>query len=153
MAAARRALFLLAVVLGSLVAVHPVLGGVGESDGRPAVGRSGTGPLLDLSALAVGDAATSSMTVANTGTGAGVFLLGGSTTGSRTLARHLRLVVSSGDRPLYRGSLAGLDSVRLGVLAPGEARTYSLRVELASGSDRLQGLQAAADFSISAVGA
>jgi hypothetical protein len=149
-AAARRVLFPIVLVVAALVAVHPVLGGVGQTTGGPAVGRSGTG--LDLAALAVGDSATSHLTVANTGAASGTFVLGASPTGSGAVAGHLRVTVSCGSRTLYRGSLAGLAGTRLGVLAPGQARTYVVRVELASGGNELQGLRTNADLTVSAIG-
>src|SRR5215210_2622896 len=153
MAAARRVLFLLALVLAGLVAVHPGLGGVGETNGRPAVSRSGTGPLFDLPALAVGSSSTRTVTVTNSGTAAGVFVFGGTSRGSKPLAASLLVTVSSRGKTLYRDSLARLGTVRLGVLAPGESRAYSFRLELARGQNPLQSAAAAADFSISAAAA
>lgn len=152
MAAARPALFLLAVVVAALVAVHPVLGGVGVTEGRPAVGRTGTGPLFDLARLAPGREGTSSLTVTNVGTGSGTFVLGAFTSGSPALARRLVLVVTDRDRELYHGSLAGLDAVRLALLAPGQRRTFELRAELGRGGNALQGTTLGVDFLVTVAG-
>ncbi len=153
MTAARRLSLPLAVLVAALAAVHPVLGGVGGGEGAPAVARSGSGPLLDVSALAPGRAEEGSVTVANVGAAPGTFVLQASESGSRVLAESLRLVVTSGERVLYAGTLAGFADVPLGVLAPGEEQVVGTRVALspAAGND-LQGLSAVVDLRITALG-
>ncbi|MGH3093999.1 MAG: hypothetical protein ACRDOP_11050 [Gaiellaceae bacterium] len=153
MTAARRLLLPLAVLVAALVAVHPVLGGIGGAAGAPAVGRSASGPLLDVSALAPGRPVESSVTVANVGTAPGTFVLQATGSGSRPLVEALRLEVASGGRVLYEGTLAGFEDVPLGVLAPGEEQVVDTRValSLAAGND-LQGLSAGVDLRVAALG-
>ncbi|MGH3094026.1 MAG: hypothetical protein ACRDOG_17095 [Gaiellaceae bacterium] len=152
MTAARRLILPLAVLVAALVAVHPVLGGIGP-DGAPAVGRPASGPLLDVSALAPGRAVESSITLANVGTAPGTFVLQATGSGSRPLAEALRLEVASGGRVLYEGTLAGFEDVPLGILAPGEEQVVDTRVALspAAGND-LQGLSAGVDLRVAALG-
>ena len=153
MTAARRLLLPLAVLVGALVAVHPVLGGIGGGVGAPAVGHSASGPLLDVSTLAPGRAVERSVTVANVGTAPGTFVLQAARSGSRPLAEALRLEVTSGGRVLYEGTLASFEDVQLGVLTPGEERVVDTRVALspAAGND-LQGLSADVDLRVAALG-
>jgi hypothetical protein len=152
MTAARRLLLPLAVLVAALVAVHPVLGGIGGAEGAPAVGRSAPGPLVDASALAPGRAVESSVTLANVGTAPGTFVLQAAGSGSRQLAEALRLEVTSGGRVLYAGTLAGFEDLPLGVLAPGEEQVVDTRVALspAAGND-LQGLSAGVDLRVAAL--
>ena len=153
MTAARRFLLPLAVLVAALVAVHPVLGGIGGDEGVPAVARAASGPLVDLSALAPGRAVESSVTVANVGTAPGTFVLQAAGSGSRPLAEALRLEVTSGGRVLYEGTLAAFEDVPLGVLAAGEEQEVDTRVALsaAAGND-LQGLSAGVELRVAALG-
>jgi hypothetical protein len=153
MTAARRFLLPLAVLVAALVAVHPVLGGIGRSEGAPAVGRSASGSLLDVSAFAPGRAVAGSVAVANVGTAPGTFVLQATGSGSRPLAEALRLEVTSGGRVLYEGTLAGFERVPLGVLAPGEEQSVETRVALSpTAGNGLQGLSAGVDLRVAALG-
>ena len=153
MNAARRLLLPLAVLVAALVAVHPVLGGIGGAEGAPAVGRSASGPLVDASALAPGRVVESSVTVANVGTATGTFVLQAAGSGSRPLAETLRLKVTSGGRVLYEGTLASFEDVPLGVLAPGEEQVVDTRVALApAAGNHLQGLSAGVDLRVAVLG-
>lgn len=153
MAAARRLILPVAVLVAALVAVNPVAGGIGGDDGAPAVGGPGAGPLLDVSELAPGRAVQDSFTVANVGTAPGTFVLQASESGNRLLAERLRLVVASGDRDLYAGMLTRFEGVPLGVLAPGEEQPVRVRIALpASSGNDLQGLSAGLELRVAAVG-
>lgn len=137
----------------ALVAVHPVLGGIGAGEGAPAVGRSGSGPLLDVSELAPGRAVERSVTVANVGTAPGTFVLEASESGSRLLGESLRLVVRSGGRALYSGTLAGFQNVPLGRLAPGEEQVVRTHVALSpAAGNELQGLSADMELRVVVLG-
>jgi hypothetical protein len=152
MTAARRLILPLVVLVAALVAVHPVPGGT-DRDGTPAVGRSASGPLLDVAGLAPGRAVESSVTVVNVGTAPGTFVLQAAGSGSRLLAEGLRLEVTSGGRVLYSGRLAGFESVPLGALAPAEQQVLDTHVALsAEAGNDLQGLSASVDLSVAVLG-
>lgn len=122
----------------------------GLRSGSPAVSVSARGPLFTFPALVPGSTATRSVIVSNSGDGAGVFVLSAATGGDRMLLQHLRVKVSHGGATVYTGSLASLDSVRLGTLAPGARARLSLRIALPAGGNELQGLSASADFGLAA---
>jgi spore coat-associated protein N len=120
--------------------------------------RSGSGAIFSASAMKIGDNATGSVTITNTGTIAGAFTLQGSSTGSATLANQLNLAiykdVDSGT-PLYTGSLANF-SQAIGTFTAGSAHTFYFHVSLPStgtdaGDNFLQGLSADETFTWTAV--
>ena len=122
--------------------------------------RSGSGAILSASAMKIGDAASGSITITNTGNLAGVYSLSGSTTGSSALAGQLQLkIYADADNtgtPVYSGVLSGLSSVSLGTFAAsGDAHTYYFHVSLPTtgtdaGDNAFQGLAASATFAWSA---
>jgi len=122
--------------------------------------RSGAGAILTASAMKIGDSATGSVTITNTGNLAGVYSLSGSTTGSSALAGQLQLkIYADADNtgtPVYTGALSGLSSVSLGTFAAnGDAHTYYFHVSLPTtgtdaGDNVFQGLAASATFTWSA---
>jgi predicted ribosomally synthesized peptide with SipW-like signal peptide len=133
--------------------------------GTLSMSRSGSGAVLAASALKIGQESTGSVTISNTGSLAGIYSLGGSTTGSSALAGALKLVVyketdNDTTSKLYDGALSGLSSVSLGTFAPagasGDAHTFYFHVSLPStgsdaGDNLLQGTTASASFTWSAV--
>ncbi len=139
----------------ALVAVHPVLGGIGGSDGRVAVARNGSGPVFDLASLAPGQKASESVRIANAGSAPGTFVLSAAMSGDAKLASSLVLTVADETGHVaYRGPLAGLADETLGTLVPAEAHTYKLSVVLpGTAGNELQGLSAGASFTWSAVSA
>ena len=122
--------------------------------------RSGSGAILTASAMKIGDSASGSVTITNTGNLAGVYTLGGSTTGSSALAGQLLLkIYADADNtgtPAYSGALSGLSSLSLGTFAAsGDAHTYYFHVSLPTtgtdaGDNAFQGLAASATFAWSA---
>lgn len=155
MSCGRRVLFSLLILSVALVAVQPVLGGIGGSDGSVAVGRVGSGPVFDLGNLAPGHNASESVRIANTGSAPGTFVLSAAVSGDSKLASSLVLTVADDTgRIAYRGPLARLAGEKLGTFAPAEAHTYKLSVALPStAGNELQGLSAGASFTWSAVSA
>ena len=123
--------------------------------GSLAMSRSGSGAIFSLSSMKIGDTASGSITITNTGTLAGAYTLAGSTSGSAPLAGQLQLTIykdADGGTPVYNGTLAGLSSASLGTFAAnGDAHTFYFHVSLPSaGSDTadnaFQGLSANASF-------
>jgi len=150
----------------ALAAVPTVLGAVRGARaedvpfgaGMPAATRiAGTGPALSASALRIGSTVKGSMTIRNTGDGAGRFDLQARIAGSRAFAKHLMLTVSRGDGAvLYAGPLTGLGALNVGRLEPGGQLSLDVQVTLRStgtraGDNLLQGRSASADFSWSAL--
>jgi hypothetical protein len=128
--------------------------------GTLSVHRSSTGPVFSLDRLSIGDTRTGAVTITNSGSLAGFYMLSGSLGDAEKLLRQLRLtIVDSGPRgsvTVYAGSLASLRPLELGRFGPGEARTFSFRLTFPStgsdmGDNALQGLAASANFSWSAV--
>src|SRR5437762_3080544 len=105
------------------------------ASGTLSMTRSGSGAIFNASAMKIGDSATGSVTITNTGNLAGVYSLAGSTTGSSALAGQLQLkIYADADNtgtPVYSGALSGLSSVSLGTFAAsGDAHTYYFHVSL-----------------------
>src|SRR5881628_1542882 len=63
------------------------------ASGSLTMSRSGSGAIFNASAMKIGDTATGSVTITNTGTLAGAYSLAGSTSGSSVLANQLNLKV------------------------------------------------------------
>ena len=123
--------------------------------GSLAMSRSGSGAIFSLSSMKIGDTASGSITITNTGTLAGAYTLAGTASGSAALAGQLHLTIykdSDGGTAVYDGTLAGFSSASLGTFAAnGDAHTFYFHVSLPSaGSDTadnlLQGLSASASF-------
>jgi len=131
------------------------------STGTLTMSRSGSGAIFSSSAMKMGDTATGSVTITNTGSLAGVYTLAGSSSGSAVLADQLHVVIykdNDGDSPskIYDGSLSSLGSVALGTFAATNgAHTYSFHIDLPStgtdaGDNAFQGLTATESFTWSA---
>jgi hypothetical protein len=123
--------------------------------------RSGSGAIFSASAMKIGDSATGSITISNTGNLAGAYTLAGSSSGSAALANQLTLKiyadVDNSGTPIYSGSLGGFSSASLGTFAASTgAHTYYFHVTLpTTGTDAadnaFQGLSADETFTWSAV--
>jgi hypothetical protein len=121
--------------------------------------RSGSGAVFSASGMAIGQEATGSVTITNTGSLAGEYVLSAEAGGD--LAPALDLVVyKDSDRDagatIYDGALADLESVDLGAFAAdGGAHSFYFHVSLPStgsnaGDNALQGKSADASFTWSA---
>ena len=123
--------------------------------------RSGSGAIFSASAMKIGDSATGSVTISNTGSLAGTYTLAGSSSGSAALANQLTLKiyadVDNSGTPVYDGSLGGFSSSSLGTFAASTgSHTYYFHVSLpTTGTDAannaFQGLSATETFTWSAV--
>src|SRR5207253_3009860 len=95
--------------------------------------RSGSGAIFSSAAMKIGDTATGSVTITNTGTLAGAYTLAGTGSGSAALAAQLHLTLYKdvdGGTAIYDGSL-GSFSASLGTFAAsGGAHTYYFHVSL-----------------------
>jgi hypothetical protein len=109
--------------------------------------------------MAIGDDASGSVTITNSGSLAGEYSLSGSAGGD--LAPALDLVIYKGNdgqagSKIYDGALDGLSSVDLGTFAAdGDSHTFYFHVSLPStgsdaGDNALQGKSASASFTWSA---
>jgi len=116
--------------------------------------RSGSGALFSASAMKIGDTATGSVTITNTGSLAGAYTLNGASSGSAALAGQLHLTVykdSDGGTQVYDGPL-GSFSASLGTFAAsGGSHTFYFHVSLPStgtdaGDNAFQGLSASETF-------
>jgi hypothetical protein len=116
--------------------------------------RSGSGAIFSASAMKIGDTATGSITITNTGSLAGAYTLQGTSSGSGALAAQLHLTVYKdvdGGTAIYDGPL-GSFSTPLGTFAATNgAHTFYFHVSLpTTGSDAtdnlLQGLSADETF-------
>lgn len=128
--------------------------------GSLTMSRSGSGAIFSAGAMKIGDSADGSVTITNTGNLAGVYTLGGSTSGSATLAGQLQLTIykdaDNSGTPIYSGALSGVTSVALGTFAAsGDAHTFYFHVSFpttgtSAGDNALQGLSTSATFTWSA---
>jgi hypothetical protein len=121
--------------------------------------RSGSGAVFSAANMAVGGEASGSVTISNTGSLAGEYVLTGSASGE--LAPSLDLVIYKDDdggagSKIYDGALDDLESVDLGSFAAdGGAHTFYFHVSLPTtgsdaGDNALQGKSASASFTWSA---
>ena len=126
--------------------------------GSLTMSRSGSGAIFSSAAMKIGDTATGSVTITNTGNLAGSYTLQGTSSGSAALAAQLHLTVYKdvdGGTAIYDGAL-GSFSASLGTFAATNgAHTFYFHVSLpTTGSDAsdnlLQGLSASEDFTWSA---
>src|SRR5207248_4977680 len=123
--------------------------------------RSGSGAIFSASAMKIGDTATGSITISNTGSLAGAYTLAGSGSGSSVLANQLTLKIyadtDNSGSPVYDGTLGGFSSASLGTFAATTgSHTYYFHLSLpTTGSDTsdnaFQGLAASETFTWSAV--
>jgi spore coat-associated protein N len=129
------------------------------ASGSLTMSRSGSGAIFSASAMKIGDTATGSVTITNTGTLAGAYSLAGSSSGSSVLSNQLNLKVYKdvdGGTALYDGSLGGFSSVALGTFAAnGDSHTFYFHVSFPTtgtdaGDNALQGLSASTTFTWSA---
>jgi len=129
------------------------------ASGSLTMSRSGSGAIFNASAMKIGDTATGSVTITNTGTLAGAYSLAGSTSGSSVLANQLNLKVYKdvdGGTAIYDGSLGGFSSAGLGTFAAsGDSHTFYFHVSFPTtgtdvGDNALQGLSASTTFTWSA---
>lgn len=145
-------------VLGAIEAKGSALRSSAIAEGTLAMTNSNSGAILSAAGLVPGATATGKVTIANTGTLAGIYRLSATTTGSALLASHLRLTIykdieAGTGTKLYEGSLAGFRSAELGTFTvSGESHSFSFRLSLpSSGADNaLQGLNAVTGFTWSA---
>jgi spore coat-associated protein N len=128
------------------------------ASGSLTMSRSGSGAIFSSAAMKIGDTATGSVTITNTGTLAGVYTLTGSSSGNASLAAQLHLTLYKdvdGGTAIDDGSLGSL-SASLGTFAAsGGAHTFYFHVSFPStgsdaGDNALQGLSASEDFTWSA---
>jgi len=122
--------------------------------------RSGSGAIFSASAMKIGDVADGSVTITNTGSLAGSYILSGSNSGSSALAGQLQLKIykdaDNSGSPIYSGSLSGFSSGSLGTFAAnGDVHTFYFHVSLpTAGSDTadnaFQGLSTSETFTWSA---
>ena len=129
------------------------------ASGSLTMSRSGSGAIFSASAMKIGDTATGSVTITNTGTLAGAYSLAGSTSGNAALSSQLNLKVYKdvdGGTAIYDGSLGGFSSVALGTFAAsGDSHTFYFHVSFPTtgtdaGDNALQGLSASTTFTWSA---
>jgi hypothetical protein len=131
------------------------------ASGSLSMTRSGSGAIFSASAMKIGDSATGSVTISNTGSLAGAYTLAGSSSGDSALASQLTLKIyadtDNSGSPIYNGTLGGFSSVSLGTFAASTgSHTYYFHVTLpTTGADAtdnaLQGLSASETFTWSAV--
>jgi hypothetical protein len=131
------------------------------SSGSLTMSRSGSGAIFTSSPAKIGDEATGSITITNTGNLAGVYSLTGSTTGSAALAGQLNFKLYKDNdgvagSKIYDGALSAFASSSLGTFAAsGDAHTFYFHVSLPStgtdaGDNAFQGLTTSASFTWSA---
>jgi spore coat-associated protein N len=120
--------------------------------------RSGSGAIFSSAAMKIGDEATGSVTITNTGTLAGAYTLSGTGSGNAALVSQLHLKLykdADGGTAIYDGPL-GTFSTSLGTFAAdGGEHTFYFHVSLPTtgsdaGDNALQGLSAEETFTWSA---
>jgi spore coat-associated protein N len=131
------------------------------ASGTLTMNPSSTAAIFSSVAMKIGDTATGSVTITNTGTLAGAYTLTGSSSGSAALANQLHLTIykdtDGSGTPVYDNSLGGFSSASLGTFAATNgAHTFYFHVSLPStgsnaGDNALQGLSADESFTWSAV--
>ena len=125
------------------------------ASGSLTMSRTGSGAIFNASAMKIGDTATGSVTITNTGTLAGAYALSGATSGSSVLTAQLNLTIYKdvdGGSAIYTGALGSLSSAALGTFAAnGDAHTFFFHISFPStgtdaGDNALQGLSASTTF-------
>jgi hypothetical protein len=131
----------------------------GFATGTLTMNRSGSGAIFNSSAMKIGEEATGTVTISNTGTLAGVYKLDGATSGAAALISKLHVTIykdtDGSGTPLYDAGFGGVSSVDLGTFAAGGSHAFYFHVSLpTTGSDAtdnaLQGLAASETFTWSA---
>ena len=129
------------------------------ASGSLTMSRSGSGAIFSATAMKIGDTATGSVTITNTGTLPGAYTLAGSSSGSSALSSQLNLKVYKdvdGGSTIYDGSLGAFSSAALGTFAAnGDSHTFYFHVSFPTtgtdvGDNALQGLSASTTFTWSA---
>ncbi|MFL5917531.1 MAG: TasA family protein [Gaiellaceae bacterium] len=128
------------------------------ASGTLTMSRSGTGAIFSSASMKIGDTATGSVTITNTGTLMGAYTLTGTGSGNAALANQLHLTLYKdvdGGTAIYDGSLGSLSAALGTFAASGGSHTYYFHVSLPStgsdaGDNALQGLSASEDFTWSA---
>src|SRR5205823_8612497 len=103
------------------------------ASGSLTMSRSGSGAIFSSAAMKIGDTATGSVTITNTGTLAGAYTLTGSSSGSAPLAAQLHLTLYKdvdGGTANYDGSLGSFSASLVTFAASGGAHTYFFHVSL-----------------------
>ena len=128
--------------------------------GTLAMSRTGSGAIFTAGNMKIGDTATGSVTINNTGSLAATYTLDGTITGDATLAHDLGLKiyadVDSSGTPIYDGALDGVSALALGSFAATSGtHTYYFHISLpttgsSAGDNALQGKTATASFTWSA---
>ena len=131
----------------------------GFATGTLSIGRSRSGAIFNVSAQKIGQEATGSLTITNTGTIDGIFE--GTASSSGTLAASISLVIyrdndNVAGSKLYDGTLDAFTSAALGQIDAGDSTTFYFHVSLPTtgtdaGDNLLQGSSASTSFSWTAV--
>jgi len=105
------------------------------ASGSLTMSRSGSGAIFSSAAMKIGDTATGSVTITNTGTLAGAYTLTGSSSGNAALAAELiatrwRRTFNAGELQTVENWLAALPSA----VVSGDVRLVAARVWLAMDS-------------------
>jgi hypothetical protein len=134
----------------------------GFTSGTLTMSRSGSGAILSAGNMKIGDTATGSVTITNTGSLAATYTLDGAVTGDASLAGQLNLKIYADNdnvagSKIYDGALNGVSALSLGnFAATSGSHVYYFHVALPStgtdaGDNLLQGKTATASFTWSAV--
>lgn len=117
---------------------------------------SGSGAIFSAANMKIGDTATGSVTINNTGSLAATYVLNGAITGDATLAGDLKLKIyadtDNSGTPIFDASLNGVSDLALGTFAATSgSHTYYFHISLpttgsAAGDNALQGKTATAAF-------
>jgi spore coat-associated protein N len=131
------------------------------TSGSLTMSRSGSGAVFSASPAKIGDEATGSVTITNTGNLAGVYTLSGSMSGSSALGDQLNMKIYNDNdgqagSKIYDGALSAFSTAGLGTFtASGGAHTYYFHVSLPTtgtdaGDNALQGLSSSETLTWSA---
>ena len=123
--------------------------------GRVSIVTSSRAPMFDLGDMVPGSHYTRSLTVGNNGSLDASWQLDATTLGDTTFLRRVRLSVDElrhgARRHVFDGPIAALQRIDLGVVDPGDSRTYVFSAQLPRGSDDRPGA-AKVDFRWTATG-
>jgi hypothetical protein len=131
------------------------------TSGTLTMSRSGSGAIFASGNMKIGDEATGSVTITNTGSLAATYALTGAVSGDATIGSTLNLKIYADNdgvagSKIYDGALNGVSSLALGSFAATSgSHTYHFHVSLPStgtdaGDNALQGKSATASFTWSA---
>jgi hypothetical protein len=127
------------------------------TSGTQTMGRSGSGAIFSAANMKIGDTATGSVTITNTGSLAATYTLDSSVTGDATFGGALKLTIyadndNAAGSKIYDGALNGVSSLALGnFAATSGSHVYYFHVSLPTtgtdaGDNALQGKTATASF-------